>query len=203
MQPPSGKPPRRGKLVLARWVSIIGHPFVLSLALVAGAAASSLAPRRAALVVGLVFLASIVPMLVYLTRQVRTGRSNFDVSVRTQRGPLFGIALVLGLGLLAALLALGVPRRLLAVAVGALAVVALASLVNRRLKVSLHTSFAVFSGIALAAFDLRAGGALLAAAPLVAWSRVTLGRHTLPEVVAGVALGLAVGGLLAAFLSWL
>ena len=85
-------PPR---LQVARWISIAGHPFVLSLVLAAVAAGLVLPPTRAALVVAAVALLSIAPMTFYLQRQVRTGRANFDVSVRRDRGPMFRFAVLL------------------------------------------------------------------------------------------------------------
>ncbi len=104
---PPALPP---KLRIARWISIVGHPFVLSLLLAGIAAALVLPPGEAALVVTLVAVGSIVPMLLYLRREVRAGRSNFDVSVRRDRGPMFRFAFLLVSLVIGVLLLAGAPR---------------------------------------------------------------------------------------------
>lgn len=182
---------------LARWISIAAHPFILILLLTAAGAAASLPPRQALLVVGAVAATSILPLTFYLRRQVRTGRAtDFDVSVRTQRRPMYVVALLLCLGTLAALALAGTPPAFLSAILAAIALLAASSLVNRWLKASLHTGFAVYVAIGMLDLSLPAGAAFAAVAGLVAWSRLALSRHTLPEVAAGSALG-ALAGLLA------
>jgi len=185
------------KLRIARWISIVGHPFVLSLLLAGIAAALVLPPGEAALVVALVAVGSIVPMLLYLRREVRAGRSNFDVSVRRDRGPMFRFAFLLVSLVVGVLLLAGAPRSIVIGTAAVLVLLVAAAFCNRWLKVSLHAAFAAFTVVSLWNVSHRAAGLVLVLAVAIGWSRVVLGRHTLPEVLAGAGLG----GLVATALS--
>jgi len=74
-----------------------------------------------------------------------------------------------------------------------------AATLNRWIQISLHLAFAVYSGLILARIHPGYGLPILTFAPLLAWSRLTLLRHTLPEVIFGSALGLTAAGLLISF----
>jgi len=73
---------------------------------------------------------------------------------------------------------------------------AVAAVLNRWIRLSLHLAFAVFSGLILAQIHPGYGLPILIFAPLLAWSRLALLRHTLSEVIGGSALGLGAAGLL-------
>ena len=64
-----------------------------------------------------------------------------------------------------------------------------AAFCNRWLKVSLHAAFAAFTVVSLWNVSLWAAGLVLVLAVAIGWSRVVLGRHSLPEVLAGAGLG--------------
>jgi membrane-associated phospholipid phosphatase len=72
------------------------------------------------------------------------------------------------------------------------AVVVLASLLRRWLKLSLHAAFAVLAAALLWPAVLATLGVLALAAG-VGWSRLVLQRHTRQEVVAGLLAGAAAG----------
>jgi membrane-associated phospholipid phosphatase len=125
--------------------------------------------------------------------QVRAGRwSHIDASVRNERNSL---NVFLGvLCLLSAVLLWFLTRRpymSLGLALsGALIVIAL--LIARWVKVSLHVAFAAFATALLWPIKLAVvAGVLLTAA--VVWSRLVLGRHVAADVAAGLLLGAAVG----------
>src|SRR6476469_1782920 len=86
---------------LARWVSILAHPFVMVALLVAVPAMRQSAGKAVQSVL-LVVIAVVVPIAVLMVRQVRRGRwSNVDASERSERPVLFLMALaglVAGLG---------------------------------------------------------------------------------------------------------
>jgi membrane-associated phospholipid phosphatase len=68
--------------------------------------------------------------------------------------------------------------------------VAVAAMLNRWLRLSLHLVFAVYSGLILVQIHSVFGvPILLLLAPLLAWSRLVLLKHTLPEVIGGAVLG--------------
>jgi membrane-associated phospholipid phosphatase len=180
---------------VARWISILGHPFVLIPALVAAVTVPWMPPERAARIVGTVLLFSIVPMLLLMARRVRSGAwTNYDVSVREQRTGMYPAAFAIASATLLVLAGTGAPPPILRGVLANVLLIGLAWLVNLRLKISLHTAFAVFTAAALFGMSRGLAAGCLALALAIAWSRLELGRHTLPEVIGGALLGAAVGG---------
>ena len=167
-------------------------PILVALALVV-AWASSPTPAMAVLWGAIAALfASVLPYGLIL-RGVHRGRlSDRNISLREQRVRFGGVALgsiLLGLAVLAASDAPADMVALLAsIAVG----VACGWVITLWWKISVHAAIAAGAATVL---TLVFGPALLAAWPLVAliaWSRVQVGDHTPAQVLAGVALGLAV-----------
>jgi hypothetical protein len=182
------------RLQAARWISILGHPFVLIPLLVAAVTARWMPPERVALIVGIVLLVSVVPMLLLMSRRVRSGAwTNYDVSVREQRRGMFPMAMAIAGGTTLVLLAVGTPRPVMHGVVASLVLIVIAAVVNLWLKISLHMAFAVFTAVSLVSLGwwMTAVGLLLALA--IAWSRLELERHTMAEVVGGALLGAMVG----------
>ena len=182
---------------VAAWVSVIAHPFVLIPVLVAVVTARSLPPREAAAVVGLVVAGSILPMLWIIVRRVRSGAwTDHDVSVREQRTGMYPAALAISAGSVVLLYAAGVSQGIVRGTVAIFGLIAVSALVNTRLKVSLHTGFAAFTAVSLLSVSRPMGIAAVLVALAVAWSRLELRRHTLPEVVGGTLLGIGAALLL-------
>ena len=178
---------------LARWVSIVAHPFVMAAVLVAVAAARQ--PESHAIQsVLLVVLAVVVPIAILMFRQVRRGRwSNVDASKAAERPVLFMVALA---GIVAALgwLLLRDPRSFLVrgmlVTAGFLLV---AAFLTRWIKLSLHVAFAALTATALCLLGSQVGYALVVVVPIVFWSRIVLGRHRVYELLTGLVLGVVTG----------
>ena len=63
-----------------------------------------------------------------------------------------------------------------------------AAVINRFLKISLHACLP-FSAQSFFSRSIPSGSVALVLALLVAWSRLYLRRHALPEVMAGIGLG--------------
>jgi membrane-associated phospholipid phosphatase len=194
----------------ARLVSATIHPIVLPLLTLfvlsyragrgtfAGVPMGALARALAVVGVGAVVTAAPVAALVGI--QVLRGRwSDADVSVRQHRYLLYPFGIACMLAAAALFMVLGAP----AVATQAVLALALTNLVNGainlREKVSAHAATAALCAALLwlmpaatqGTTDIAAGAT--AAALLVGWSRVALGRHTVLQVL----LGWAVGGLAA------
>ena len=182
---------------LARWVSIVAHPFVTTLVMV-GATELHRGWGAAARSVMLVALLAFLPLAVLMRRQVRSGAwTNVDASHPHERPVLF---LVGGAGLLALLgyLAVAHPDSpLLRGAVGALVMVALCAAVTPWIKVSLHMAAASLATAVLLSRGLPAGCLLALVLPLLAWARVALGRHRWIEVALGFLAGSTTGFILA------
>ncbi|WP_416906387.1 phosphatase PAP2 family protein [Micromonospora echinospora] len=124
---------------------------------------------------------------------VRRGRlTDHHVRVREQRRTPLTLGLVSVLIGLALLVGLRAPRPVIAIVVVMFVVGLAVTLVNLVWKLSIHAAVAAGSAAVLV---IVFGPALLSTAPLVAlvgWSRVQLREHTISQVVAGVAIGLAV-----------
>ena len=175
---------------IARWLSILLHPFVVFAALSLVAAwrldPSSL-PRTA---VGMLVAVAIVWAFVLQRR--RSGRwGTVDASDRRERPILYALVLVVAAGYW-----LWLGGRASATGQGVVAVIAMlciAGIANRWIKLSLHMASLAFAGASLLSLWAPAGIAALLALPLLGWSRLRMARHTLPEVLGGSALGLLTG----------
>lgn len=175
----------------ARMLSVLGHPGLLMPAAVAVAASRADAPPQLLPVALATAVVVAVIVGIYSLWQVRAGRwVHIDASNPNERHQLnlFLAALLGGAALL--LWALGQP---MPVALGPLLaglVVGLTHLLRRWHKVSLHAAFAVFS-VALVWPQPALTPALALLTMGVAWSRLVLRRHTLPEVLLGLLFGAA------------
>ena len=175
---------------IARWTSILLHPFAVFAALSLVAAwrldPASL-PRTAA---GIAVAVGIVWAFVLQRR--RSGRwGTVDASDRRERPILYALVLVVAAGYWWWL-----GGRASATGEGVVAVIAMlcvAGIANRWIKLSLHMASLAFAGVAMLSLWPPAGIAALLALPLLGWSRLRMARHNLPEVFGGSALGLLAG----------
>jgi phosphotransferase system glucose/maltose/N-acetylglucosamine-specific IIC component len=177
----------------ARMLSVVGHPGLLMPAAVAWGAthANMPAPLLHAAVASAVLVTLIVGA--YSLWQVRSGSwSHVDASQPQERRQLNRFLAVL-LFAAAAVLAWWAPEPSFAVGPAlACAVVVIAHLLRRWLKVSLHAAFALFA--ATLVWPSPAATALMVALVAgVAWSRLVLRRHTPAEVALGLLLGAGAG----------
>jgi phosphotransferase system glucose/maltose/N-acetylglucosamine-specific IIC component len=172
---------------------VIGHPALLMpLAVALGIVGADASPQLLQAALTTALLVAVIVGL-YSLWQVRAGRwAHVDASQPRERSQLNLFLALLLFGAAGLLWALSLP---LAVASGA-GVVALlvlaAHLLRRWLKVSLHAAFAVFAA-SLVWPSIVGVVLILALAAGVAWSRLALRRHTLPEVLLGLLLGAAFG----------
>jgi membrane-associated phospholipid phosphatase len=172
---------------VARYLSIIGHPYIVIPASVAAIAILRGGDARAALGVAIAFTAISVVVLL----GIRAGRfDDFDVSERRQRP---GFYLVMTLGALALAFWLRADAQAFRACLIAAAALAACGVLNRWIKVSLHTVFSLYAAGFWATWSLVAGLIALPIAAAVAWSRVRLGRHSTREVLVGGMVGLCAG----------
>ena len=183
--------PKRWDGILAHCVSQAFSPVVLTVAMVLWGAALAHVPGAWAW--GTVYLAfAIVAPVGYLVLLLRRGQvTDLDVYLRAQRVRPLQVALAFG-GVAWLMLAIGGAPGALIILTGAL--LALSTIyyaVTLRWKISLHTTVAA----AATTFAWTMTGLtlpLLVGVPLVAWSRVRLGRHTMAQTIAGGAAGFLV-----------
>lgn len=133
----------------------------------------------------------ILPALVFILVQVKRGRyQDIDVSIRNDRYVLYllgGSCLILMVILLIVFQAPAVAQRTLQA--GLLSIV-VGSVFNRFVnKLSLHVLTVAGCAVVLFLVSPIAGVTLALMSILVAWSRVYLQRHTIPEVIWGWVVG--------------
>lgn len=174
----------------ARWTSILLHPFAVfaALALIAAWRMDPASLPRTA--IGMAVAVAIVWAFVLQRR--RSGRwGTVDASDRRERPVLYALALAVSLGYW---LWLGGRQSVTSNGVlGAVAMLCVAGIANRWIKLSLHMASLAFAAVSLLGVWPPAGVVALASMPLLAWSRLRMARHTMPEVIGGAALGLIAG----------
>lgn len=115
--------------------------------------------------------------------------SDWDVSTRAQRPILFTFLIIVGLLYLTGLYIFKAPYILFVVIAGMILGVMLVSVINKKIKASIHV--ATISALALG-IALGYGGyfiLFLLLIPLLSWARIRANRHTLQETIAGAAIG--------------
>ena len=181
--------------IAARAVSIVLHPFLVlaALALLAAWRVDPASLARTALGIGV----AIAIVSVFIWQRRRGGHwQTIDASRRQERPLLYGLALLVAGGYW-----LWMGGRASATSNGVLAAVAMlcvAGIANRWIKLSLHMASLSFA--AVAAWPLWPAAAIvtLATIPLLGWARLKMARHTVPEVLGGIVLGLLSGTTLLA-----
>ncbi len=183
--------------MIARWLSIIFHPFVMVGVMVGTSAAERQTAGEALRTVSIVVLFTIVPLAILMVRQVRRGAwDNVDASNRSERPILYVVGGAALLALLAYLVVLRPQSFMVRGALVTLGMMACCAFLTRWIKVSLHMAFATLAATALVLTRSPVGYALLMALPALVWSRLTLERHTLPDVALGTIIGAAAGAAL-------
>lgn len=179
----------------ARVVSIALHPFLVlaALALLAAWRVDAASLPRTALGIGV----AIAIVSVFIWQRRRGGHwETVDASRRQERPLLYALAM-----LVAGAYWLWMGGRASATSNGVLAAVAMlcvAGIANRWIKLSLHMASLAFAGVAAWPLWPPAAIVALATLPLLGWARLRMARHTVPEVLGGTALGLVTGVVLLA-----
>ena len=184
------------KETLARLVSNILNPFVVAvtaLALVAFQATATAAD--AFLWIAFSIAISVLPVVVVVIFLVRRKKlDGFFSNPREQRNSVYLLASVLGIIDCALYWYLHAPRLLSVLFTAGLIAVIIFMAINYYWKISLHTAFV--TGAVVVLVIIFGWKALFAVAliPLVAWSRIVLKQHTMPQVIAGGLLSVVIVG---------
>lgn len=183
------------RVPIARAISIVGHPVVLLLVAALVAASARGASASQLWVIGAATLAFGAMVLGFSWLQVRTGRwSHIDASVADERRSLNsflgGLCIA---GAVATWFVTGRVQMPLALGISG-ALIGIALLLSRWVKVSLHAMFAAFATTLLwpNVPAVVAGAAITAA---VVWSRLALRRHGVADVIVGLVLGVSAGAV--------
>jgi hypothetical protein len=182
------------KLTIARWISIVGHPFAFSALLVVVAGSQRSGFGGATRLVAVTAIVLIIPLWIFMWRKWRSGSwTTIDASDPKERPAFYGIALLL-IGLLMGCFMMVKGWGFMLRGCAAVAVMlGIAAVLNRWIKLSNHVAFAMFTAVLLSYIALGWGLAVFALVPFVAWSRVALARHRWSEVLGGMVLGGLVG----------
>jgi hypothetical protein len=135
----------------------------------------------------MIFLLAITFFVIYgVHKKIFT---DLDVSKRTQRPLLFGVGLVMSLVYLWGLFFLNGPKILIFVTTGFIIGVLLLALINTQLKISFHVTTVAALFFAMAIIYQGYYYFMLLLIPAVAWARLKIKRHTLPETISGASFG--------------
>lgn len=185
------------KHIIARYISIIGHP-LLSIPVFVTAVLFSNGDFKNSLLIFILIVGCIfVPLILRLYLKSRNGTyTNFDVSDRKQRKSIFVFIIpILIIVTLVLFKTQGYSNVFISMLFATVLVVA-AQLINLFLKSSLHVSLNLYLSFLVLMVNVPVGMMLLLFTIALGWSRVVLKRHTLAEVLVGGILGLSVGLLM-------
>jgi hypothetical protein len=135
----------------------------------------------------------ILVVIVFIAAGVMLGVfSNFDVSKREQRPLLFSFTAFVIFCYLISLIILHAPRVLFLVVFALIFGLLIFIIVNKWIKASVHV--ATTAAVVLLTAMLYKGYffLLLGLIPLLAWSRIKTGKHSLSETIIGCALGIMI-----------
>lgn len=182
------------KTKIASFISIIGHPF-LTLPVSAVIVFFTFETfQKALLHSAIIVVGFFVPLAIKMHLSVKKGTyTNFDVSNKTQRQSWYIFAILLLLAVTVVLFVTNQPRNLCLSVLFALLLLTISKIMNYFIKSSLHVSFTIFLAFLIIPINLVIGLCFLAFTVLIAWSRLTLKRHSLKEIIAGAIIGLTIG----------
>ncbi len=174
---------------MARWISRVSSPPLLA---VGGTLMTAVTITGAVAWFWAVFSISfsiLVPSLFVIWLLRRGKITDFDVYVREQRFWPYMVGISCSALSWIVMAVAQAPHIFIIISGAAAGQSLLMFLVNLRWKISVHTSGTACFAVLIWQLLGPAGATVLLAVPLVAWSRVRLGRHTVGQVTAGAALG--------------
>lgn len=175
-------------------ISTIGNPLITFSVFVLFITLKTMDGMSAALLSLLVIGGVTIPISINNYVKTKNGKyTNYDVSDREQRQGFYHFLLVLIGGVTGILYLTNQPAAFRHGSLVFFVMVIISYVINYRLKVSMHTSISVYLGITLLLVNFNAGLAMLVFAVLIGLSRLVLKRHSVAEVVAGLAVGFVFG----------
>jgi hypothetical protein len=148
-------------------------------------------------IAGVVIVVALVPLGLFMRQRFASGRwQTVDASAPADRPVAYmaGFTAVLPLGFYFQFVEHSSVLFRGCVVIAAMFGVAWA--LNRWIKLSGHLAFAGFAGFILGNIHLAYAIPMALFIPVLAWSRLALQRHTLKEVIGGLALGLIAAAIL-------
>ena len=178
-------------MIIAKLISIILHPFLLS----TGAFAiilyySSLPSIKFLEILAVIFIATVIAPLIQVYTMKKQGKtSSLDIPEREKRITPFLISTVIYLLALGIMWLINAPTATLILMWAYAFNTTVATIITRSWKISIHS---MALGGPIAALGMAVSPHYYWAIPLfipLLYSRVTLKAHTIPQVIAGFTLG--------------
>jgi membrane-associated phospholipid phosphatase len=187
-----GAVPGRGYAV-ARIISQVLHPVVLSIISIFIIGSLGVESRVAGLGWAVACtLMQVLPPTLFFTIRLRQGAySDEDISQRHQRNELYLFGMINVVIVTILLIVLQAPTAFLALTVSALALNALAWMINLFWKISVHSAGIGSCATVAALYSEPLGLIFWIAALTLGWARVRTRNHTPMQVAAGLALATA------------
>ncbi|MCH7414476.1 hypothetical protein MM213_13335 [Belliella sp. R4-6] len=182
------------KLNIAKTISIIGHPLMIGTMYVIFISFHDLEKETAMIISASILSIVTFPIIIHNWIKTRNGSySNFDVSNQQQRRSFYPFSILLFLICLIFFYILKFPDVVILTTLSFLMMLISMSLVNLKVKASLHLAIAMFISAKLFGVAIYLGVFFLIFSVLIAWSRKYLGRHSLQELTIGSMNGLLFG----------
>jgi membrane-associated phospholipid phosphatase len=181
---------------IAKMVSTIGNPVVIGLFYGVYIQYISLMAGHYDFMPIIFTLLMIAPTAAFIYWKVKKKEyTDYDVSNRVKRNSLYNFVLPLIFILNITLFIFNFPIKVKLVAATFLLNVSIATILNKTIKASMHTSFCFLFANLFYPINIFIAVFLFFSGFLVLWSRVFLNRHSVKEVVAGFILGNSLGGI--------
>lgn len=178
----------------ALFISRIAHPLVIMPLFIVYTSYQIHEPTTALWTASGIIGITVFPLIGWILVKLKKGHySNFDVSVRGQRFSMFAFVFLLAALLVAFLRATNQPDVMMKGCLLMIQVLLISFILNFWLKPSLHLSVCGYIAMGLWPMSQLLSLALLLIMPLLAITRIKLGRHTWQEVVLGALIGLSSG----------
>lgn len=192
MERNSDKPSKLYKLAYS--ISVIGHPLITISVFVLIYGYLFYDVKTTLSIFLLILLVVILPIAINNYWQASKGMiTNFDVSDRKQRSSLYPYLLLLMAVITGVLYYFKYPESITIGVSCFLLMILFMSVLNFKLKASLHAASSFFICMLILKVSPTVGVCALVFSLVVAWSRLVLKRHTLPEIIAGSASGILFG----------
>lgn len=179
---------------VALFLSRLAHPLVLVVVFVVYSN-FKLQPEEPAVIasVGMIGI-GVIPLIIWNLVKLKQGvYTNFDVSERKHRFSMFAFIFILAIALVIFQQVTQQPPDVQLGTLLMIQLIGLSFLLNFWLKSSLHVGVGAFLALAILPLSGAFSVILGILVPFLAWARVSLGRHTWPEVLAGLSVGTASG----------
>jgi hypothetical protein len=176
----------------AKIISLAAHPFVMVILLVFFSSFSGNIIYSAGSVL-IVLAIVLIPLTIYIRSKVRKKEwGNIDASNKKERPPFYLLTIILLLVLITIISFIPSFAFLLRGSIAVVVLLILHALLNKYIKASLHLSFASFTMLMLMGQGFTYGLLILVVIPVLFWARLILKRHTVPELLSGLAAGSAI-----------